>query len=131
MAIDSVSLTLIVDNVEQAVDFYVKRLGLFTKPESVSDSVSLELIGDCCFSLSLCDVSSNPELRNLVGSQSGNATFLTLPIDDTEEMENQLRMNSVEVNDRYELPYAEWLFVSDPFGNQIALCQDLTKDVTA
>ena len=40
MAIDSVSLTLMVDNVDQAIDFYVNKLGLFrTESERISDSV--------------------------------------------------------------------------------------------
>lgn len=131
MSINSISLTLFVDDLEQAVEFYTVRLGIFTCASDLAigagETVSVKFGGVCsCFELDLCDVSSSQELCKLVGKQGGDALLLTFPIDSTEKMEAHLSINQVDIYDRYELPYAEWLFVQDPFGNRIALCEDLT-----
>lgn len=126
---DAVRIRLFVDDYDRAIDFYVNQLGLFAiesdRGAGSDRTVSLHLNSKCPnFVLDLSDVSAEPAYSPLIGNQSGNAILMTIPIDDVEAMETTIRSSNIEIDGRNELPYAEWLFLKDPFGNRIALCEE-------
>lgn len=126
---NSVRVWLLVSDFDTAIDFYVRQLGLF---EIESDrnpgehrAVSLKLAKHCeNFVLDLSNVAQNDVRRPLVGRQWGGAICMTLPVDSLEEVEKHLSETGVEIVGRQELPYAEWIFVRDPFGNKLSLCEE-------
>lgn len=126
---NSVRVWLLVSDFDQAIEFYVRQSGLF---EIESDrnlgedrAVSLKLAKHCRnFVLDLSYVDLDNDRRPLVGRQWGDAIGITLPVDSMEEVEKRLTESGVEIIGRQELPYAEWIFLRDPFGNKLSLCED-------
>ncbi|MEQ1830684.1 MAG: hypothetical protein ABL921_32330 [Pirellula sp.] len=126
---NSVRVWLLVDNFDLAIDFYVRRLKLFEiesdRNSGADRAVSLNLAKHCKnFVLDLSNVTHDSLRRKLVGKQWGDAIGITLPVDNLEELEKNLRESGVEIVGRQELPYAEWIFVRDPFGNKLSLCEE-------
>lgn len=126
----SVISTLLVDDMQVAVDFYSSTIGLFFVESDtgtgVDRLVTLRLRELCeCFVLLLCNATRDQELSALVGRQTGNATLLTLPVKDLSDVVFRLRRSNVEIVREYELPYAEYALIRDPFGNEIDLCETL------
>lgn len=125
----SVRMWLLIDDFDTAIDFYVKRMGLFEiesdRNPGVHRAVSLKLAKNCeNFVLDLCNVAQDDPRGSLVGKQWGDAIGITLPVENMEELENRLCESGVEIVGRQELPYAEWIFVRDPFGNKLSLCDE-------
>lgn len=128
MTKNTVSFTLLVNSHESAIEFYVRKLRLFeVESDHGTDSnrlVSLRLKSCCdCFTLVLCEGSTSPELKEPVGCQSGSVTMLTLPVVDISTIEARIAEANIEVIRRYELPYAEYVMIRDPFGNKIDLVE--------
>ena len=129
MITNSVRLRLLVDDYDRAINFYVNQLSLFAvesdRNSGQERSVSLCLVNKCPnFVLDLSDVSSDTSLCDLVGRQCGDSILMTIPINSVEQMESTLRSAGLNLDGRNELPYGEWLFIRDPFGNRIALCEE-------
>lgn len=125
---NSVGVTLLVDDFDKAILFYVDQLGLF-EVESGQDSdsdrqVSLRLLQHCPnFVLTLCKITKDEALFQLLGNQCGDAIFMDFPINDAAEMLAKLQSFNIEINIHQELPYCEYMTVKDPFGNVLCLME--------
>jgi len=125
---NSVVVTLLVDDFDKAILFYVDQLGLF-EVESDQNSgtdrqVSLRLLQHSPnFVLSLCKTTKNEELFQFLGNQCGDAIFMEFLINDAAEMLAKLQSFNIENNIHQELPYCEYMTVKDPFGNVLCLME--------
>lgn len=122
----TIELTLLVSDFEKAIHFYVNTLQLFRVSQDNGDKndrnvfLKFDSPGNI-FSLRLSRPSHGSFDESIIGKQAGlGRLFLQLP-GDVEQIQNRLREQTLPCGEIYEVPYATWLFIIDPFGNQLSI----------
>lgn len=124
---NGVLVTLLVDDYDAALKFYVRELGLF---ELVADTHISESSRYVCIALKefvdkfMINL-KKPTTRkgtNFVGCQAGDDVLMTLPVSDIEKLHADLKAKSIVIDSEIEwVPYGGGACVTDPFGNRVSL----------
>ncbi len=126
---NGVLFTLLVDDYEAALDFYVEKLELFVV---VADTQTSETSRYVCIALKdfvdkfmiHVKAPSTPRSASLVGGQGGDEVLITLPVEDIKSKQADLLSRGVTIEQEIEwLPYGGGACVTDPFGNRLSLFQ--------
>lgn len=131
----AILFTLVVNDIETAIDFYCSKLCLFrniadTGPKSSGARFVLLRFNDAAFPFDIhLEVPSSAPERALVGKQAGNNFLLGFPVKDCDAFVQQLRNARVPLEGPViELPYGKQASCLDPFGNRISFFEDFVFD---
>ena len=126
-----VQLTLVVDDYDEAIDFYTRKLNfLLTENTPMSESKRWVVVtprGSACSLLLAKAV--NEDQRTRIGNQTGGRVFLFLHTDDFDrDYQNLLNQNIKIVRERSEEPYGTVAVFEDLYGNLWDLIQPAKKN---
>ena len=125
MTSSSISLTLLVDDYEKAINYYCEVLQLFavavnTRLSSQDKYLLLSFKGEINFTLNLIRANTK-EATQFIGKQGGGYPLLVLPVPECKTVALDLLAKNIEVGEIEKLPWGNQLIVNDPFGNKICL----------
>jgi|UPI00080593AA hypothetical protein len=113
-------------NFDEAKEFYIDNLGFLTTMDSTiqcdsgtSRRLTMAHESNKNFSIEFMHP-SNIEKAHRVGSKGGTINLFTLPTKNIETLKERLEKTAFFVN-YVEAPYASFLNVEDPMGNNICL----------
>ncbi len=114
----------IVDDVDEAVAFYVTNLG-FEIESKFAPAIALLVLGDLTLLVSGPKASaSKPMLDGTIPSPGGGWNRILLTFDDLESVVSKLKANGVKFrNDILDGVGGRQIICEDPFGNVIELTQ--------
>jgi catechol 2,3-dioxygenase-like lactoylglutathione lyase family enzyme len=114
-------IALVVDDYDEAIDFYVRKLGFELLEDSILDEnkrwvlVAPKGNGHCALLLAKA---VGEEQKSRVGNQTGGRVFLFLYTDDFEEDYQRLIRNDIKiVRPRRKESYGDVLVFEDLYGN--------------
>lgn len=114
-------IALVVDDYDEAIDFYVRKLGFELLEDSILDEnkrwvlVAPKGNGHCAL---LFAKAVGEEQKSRVGNQTGGRVFLFLYTDDFEEDYQRLIRNDIKiVRPRRKESYGDVLVFEDLYGN--------------
>lgn len=113
-------------NFDEAKEFYIDNLGFLTTMDSTiqcdsgtSRRLTMAHESNKNFSIEFMHP-SNIEEAHRVGSKGGTINLFTLPTKNIETLKERLEKTAFFVN-YVEAPYASFLNVEDPMGNNVCL----------
>jgi len=117
-------LRYIVNDVQEAIDFYTSKLG-FELKRSFAPAVAFLALGDLHLLVSGRDASaSKPMLDGSVPGPGGGWSRFILEFDDLESVVTKLKADGVTFrNEILDGPYGAQIICEDPSGNVIELRQ--------
>ena len=125
-------ISLVVDNYDDAIDFYVNKLHFdLIEDTRLSETKRWVLIApkgakECCLLLA---EASKPSQKEAVGNQTGGRVFLFLHTDDFDrDYKNLLNHNITIVREPIEEPYGKVCVFSDLYGNLWDMIQPNQKN---
>lgn len=114
-------IALVVDDYDEAIDFYVRKLGFELLEDSILDENKRWILvapkgnGHCALLLAKA---VGEEQKSRVGNQTGGRVFLFLYTDDFEEDYQRLIRNDIKiVRQRRKESYGDVLVFEDLYGN--------------
>lgn len=129
-----IALCLLVDDYDDAIDFYCHKLGLF-KVDANNDFGSGNRFvylkfADPTFAFAVhLQKPAGAEMPQSIGQQAGRYILVSLPIEDADFMLARLNDQRIEAEDGiHELPYGRQIIIRDHAGNRMALFQRHTDD---
>lgn len=123
-----VALCLLVNDYDEAIDFYCRRLGLFNVDADNDFGGGQRFVyltfSDPKFAFAVHLQRPDDGSLELIGHQAGKYILTSLPIDDADRMLARLKAERIEPDGGiYELPYGRQIILHDHLGNCIALFQ--------
>ena len=116
-----------VDDQDEALDFYTKKLGFeVAEDNKLGDYrwLLVRLPENQEFSLNL-DVAKSEEQKALIGRQAADAPLLSIETDDCMRDYHALKARGVQFEGEPETqPYGTGVLLKDLYGNRIYLTQD-------
>jgi catechol 2,3-dioxygenase-like lactoylglutathione lyase family enzyme len=118
---------LFVNNLEEALGFYVEKLGFEVAEDNELGDYRWLLVRlrdnhEFCINL---DVAKTDEQRALVGRQAADAPLFSIETDDCVREYHLLRERGVECEGEPEVhPYGTGVLIRDLYGNRIYINQD-------
>ena len=117
-----VHISILVNDYDEAIDFYTKKLNFeLVEDTKLSDTKRWVLVkprgkGECCLLLAKA---VNEEQRMFIGNQSGGRVFLFLNTDNFERDYNNLVENNITiVREPINEAYGKVLVFMDLYGNK-------------
>jgi catechol 2,3-dioxygenase-like lactoylglutathione lyase family enzyme len=119
---------LFVNNQDQALEFYTKKLGFEVAEDSTLGDyrwLLVRLPDSREFSINL-DVAKTDEQKALVGRQAADAPLFSIETDDCMTEYRSLKERGVEFDGEPEVrPYGTGVLMKDLYGNKIYINEDL------
>ena len=124
MGVSEMRVRYIVNDVEEAVDFYVSKLG-FEIEKNFAPAIAILVYGDLTLLVSGPKASaSKPMLDGTTPSPGGGWNRILLDFDDLEAVVSKLKAGGVSFrNDILDGVGGKQIICEDPFGNVIELTQ--------
>ena len=127
-----VQVSLVIENYDEAIDFYVKKLGFqLIEDSKLSEEkrwvvVSPGDANECCILLAKA---ANDEQQSRIGNQTGGRVFLFLHTDNFEGFYKRIISNNINVlNGPRDEVYGKVLVFEDLYGNKWDLIQPNNYD---
>lgn len=124
--LNTINIGIFCLNFDEAKEFYIDNLGFLTTMDSTiqcdsgtSRRLTMAHESNKKFSIEFMHP-SNIEQAHRVGSKGGTINLFTLPTKNIETFKERLEKTAFSVN-YVEAPYASFLNVEDPMGNNIFL----------
>ena len=124
--LNTINIGILCLNFDEAKKFYIDNLGFFITMDSIiqcdsgtSRRLTMAHESNKKFSIELMPP-SNIEQAHRVGSKGGTINLLTLPTKNIDTFKERLEKTAFFVS-YVETPYANFLNVEDPMGNNICL----------
>ena len=124
--LNTINIGILCLNFDEAKEFYIDNLGFLTTLDSTiqcdsgtSRRLTMAHESNKEFSIEFMHP-SNIEQAHRVGSKGGTINLFTLPTKNIDTLKEQLEKTAFFVN-YVEAPYASFLNVEDPMGNNICL----------
>ena len=124
--LNQINIAIICQNFDEAKDFYMENLGFFVTIDSIhqcdsgnSRRLTMAHNSNKKFSIEFIHPSSF-EQANRIGAKGGTINLFTLPTKNIEFIKERLEKTAFFVN-YIEVPYASFLNLEDPMGNNICL----------
>jgi lactoylglutathione lyase len=118
---------VLVNNLDEALEFYTKRLGFEVAEDSTLGDyrwLLVRLPDNKEFGINL-DVAKTSEQRGLVGRQAGDAPLFSIETDDCMSEYKALKERGVEFEGEPQVrPYGTGVLMKDLYGNKIYINQD-------
>ena len=124
--LNTINIGILCLNFDEAKAFYIDNLGFFITMDSIiqcdsgtSRRLTMAHESNKKFSIEFMPP-SNIEQTQRVGSKGGTINLFTLPTKNIDTLKERLKKTAFFVN-YVETPYASFLNVEDPMGNNICL----------
>ena len=124
--LDTINIGILCLNFDEAKKFYIDNLGFFITMDSIiqcdsgtSRRLTMAHESNKKFSIEFMPP-SNIEQAHRVGSKGGTINLFTLPTKNIDTLKERLEKTAFFVS-YVETPYASFLNVEDPMGNNICL----------
>ena len=124
--LNTINIGILCLNFDEAKEFYIDNLGFFITMDSIiqcdsgtSRRLTMAHESNKKFSIEFMPP-SNIEQAHRVGSKGGTINLFTLPTKNIDTFKERLEKTAFFVN-YVETPYASFLNVEDPMGNNICL----------
>lgn len=124
--LDTINIGILCLNFDEAKKIYIDNLGFFITMDSIiqcdsgtSRRLTMAHESNKKFSIEFMPP-SNIEQAHRVGSKGGTINLFTLPTKNIDTLKERLKETAFFVN-YVETPYASFLNVEDPMGNNICL----------
>ena len=124
--LNTINIGILCLNFDEAKKFYIDNLGFFITMDSIiqcdsgtSRRLTMAHESNKKFSIELMPP-SNIEQAHRVGSKGGTINLFTLPTKNIDTLKERLEKTAFFVS-YVEAPYASFLNVEDPMGNNICL----------
>ena len=129
-----VALCLLVNDYDEAIDFYCRKLGLFNVDADNDFGGGQRFVyltfSDPEFAFALHLQRPDDGSTVLIGKQAGKYILTSLPIADADRMLARLNGERIEPEGGiHELPYGRQVILHDHLGNRIALLQRYLDNV--
>ena len=117
-----IHISILVDDYDEAIDFYIKRLNFeLIEDTKISDTKRWVLVkpkgnGECCLLLAKA---VTEEQKKFIGNQSGGRVFLFLNTEDFErDYSNLIKNNITIVREPSDEIYGKVAVFMDSYGNK-------------
>lgn len=124
--LDSINMEILCLNFDEAKKFYIDNLGFFVTMDSIiqldsgtSRRLTMAHEYNKNFSIEFMHPSSI-EQANRIGAKGGTINLFTLPTRNIDALKERLEKTAFFI-DYIEAPYASFLNLEDPMGNNICL----------
>ncbi|WP_312434920.1 VOC family protein [Janthinobacterium sp.] len=124
--LNSINIDILCQNFDEAKDFYIENLGFFITMDIINQydsGTSRRLImthkSNTKFSIEFMSPSSLEQAKR-IGTKGGTINLFTLPTKNIESIKERLEKTAFFIN-YTEVPYASFLTLEDPMGNNICL----------